>query len=102
MGLPFRITALAVLYHVVLSANKLYAYAVAEAVCGSTLGRVGKQMLQLLIQGLAIVMAAMGAVLGMALGDILQAYVLMDVFLVLFTVIFMVIAMLNFYNMEKA
>ena len=102
MGLPFRITALAVLYHVVLSANKLYAYAVAEAVCGSTLGRVGKQMLQLLIQGLAIVMAALGAVLGMALGDILQAYVLMDVFLVLFTVIFMVIAMLNFYNMEKA
>ncbi len=102
MGLSPLQTVLAIVFHVVLSANKLYALAVAEAVCGSYLGRLGKQLLQMLIQGMAVMAAVTGGVLGMAAGGILQAYVLMDVFLVLFTVIFMVIAMLNFYNMETA
>lgn len=102
MGLSPLITVLNIVFYVVLTANKLYALAVAEAVCGSTLGRVGKQLLQMLIQGLAVMAAVIGGVLGMAVGGILQAYVLMDVFLVLFTIIFMVIAMLNFYNMETA
>ena len=102
MRLSPLVTALAILFYVVLSANKLYALAVAEAVCGSTLGRVGKQLLQMLIQGMAVMAAVIGGVLGMAVGGVVQAYVLMDVFLVLFTAIFMVIAMLNFYNMETA
>ena len=102
MRLSPLVTALAILFYVVLSANKLYALAVAEAVCGSTLGRVGKQLLQMLIRGMAVMAAVIGGVLGMAVGGVVQAYVLMDVFLVLFTAIFMVIAMLNFYNMETA
>lgn len=102
MGLSPVLMALNIVFYVILSANKLYALAVAEAVCGSTLGRVGKQLLQMLIQGMAVMAAVIGGVLGMAVGGIVQACVLMDVFLVLFTIIFMVIAMLNFYNMETA
>lgn len=102
MELPPLVTVLAIVFYVVLSANKLYALAVAEAVCGSTLGRVGKQLLQMLIQGMAVMAAVIGGTLGMAVGGIIQAYILMDVFLALFTAIFMVIAMLNFYNMETA
>lgn len=102
MRLSPLVTALAIVFYVVLSANKLYALAVAEAVCGSTLGRFGRQLLQMLIQGMAVMAAVIGGVLGMAVGGIVQAYVLMDVFLVLFTIIFLVIAMLNFYNMETA
>ena len=97
----FRVWRMRALY-VVLSANKLYALAVAEAACGNTLGRVGKQLLQMLIQGMAVTVAVMGGVMGMAVGGMLQAYVLMDVFLILFTLAFMVIAILNFYNMETA
>lgn len=102
MGLSPLVTVLAIVFHVFFSANKLYALAVAEAVCGSTLGRFGKQLLQMLIQGMAAMAAVIGGVLGMAVGGIVQAYVLMDVFLILFTIVFMVIAMLNFYNMETA
>lgn len=102
MGISPLITVLTVLFCVVFSANKLYALAVAEAVCGNTLGRVGKQILQMLIQGMAVMAAVVGGVLGMAVGGEVQAFVLMDVFLVLFTAIFMVIAMLNFYNMETS
>lgn len=102
MGVSPLITVLSIAFYVVLSANKLYALAVAEAACGNTLGRVGKQLLQMLIQGMAVTAAVMGGVMGMAVGGMLQAYVLMDVFLILFTLAFMVIAMLNFYNMETA
>lgn len=99
MGMPPLPTLLAVVFYVVLAANKLYAYAVAEAVGGGSMGRLGKQLLQMLIQGMAVMAAVVGGVLGMA-GGTVQAYVLMDVFLILFTAVFMVIAMLNFYNME--
>lgn len=100
MGMPPGITALCIVCYIVLSANKLYALAVAEAAVGNTLGTVGKQLLQMLIQGLAITSAVLGAVMGMVSGGILWAFLLMDVFLILFTGVFMVIAVLNFYNME--
>lgn len=100
MGMPPGITALCIVCYIVLSANKLYALAVAEAAVGNTLGTVGKQLLQMLIHGLAITSAVLGAVMGMVSGGILWAFLLMDVFLILFTGVFMVIAVLNFYNME--
>ena len=100
MGMEPAVTVLCILFYVMFSANKLYALAVAEAVCGNTLGTMGKQLLQMLIQGAAICMAVLGGILGMVAGGVLTAYLLMDLFLVLFTLIFMVIAALNFYNME--
>lgn len=102
MGMKPGAVLLSVVFYVILSANKLYAYAVAEAACGSTLGRTGKQLLQMLFQGMAVMAAVTGGALGMAAGGVMQAFVLTDVFLALFTVIFMVIAMVNFYNMETA
>ncbi len=95
-------TVLCIVFYTALSANKLYALAVAEAVCGNTLGTMGKQFLQMLIQGTAIGMAILGGILGMAVGGVLTAYLLMDFFLVMYTLIFMVTAALNFYNMEVA
>lgn len=102
MGLAPSRTALCVAFYVALTANKLYALAVAEVVTGNTLGNLGRQLLQMLLQSVAIFVAVMGAVVGMRGDGILSALVLMDVFLALFTLIFMVIATLNFYNMEAA
>ncbi len=102
MGMRWTETLLCILFYVILSANKLYALAVAEAICGNNLGIMGKQLLQMLIQGAAIFMAVLGGILGMAAGGVLTAYVCMDFFLLFFTLIFMVIATLNFYNMEAA
>lgn len=102
MKMPPVLTVLCIFAYVALSANKLYVLAVAEVVVGSTIGVVGRQLFQMLFQGIAITMAIMGAILGMGMGGMLEAYILMDVLLALYTVIFMVIATLNFYNMEAA
>lgn len=93
---------LCVVFYATLSANKLYALAVAEAALGSTLGRVGKQLFQLFIQGIVIMFAVIGALAGMALGSVALAYLLMDIFLAAATLVFMVLATLNFYRMEPA
>ena len=92
---------LTVVFYVVLSANKLYAFAVAEIVTGNVLGTTGKQLLQLFIQGMAIGMAAMGGVFGHMLGGVIVSYILMDLFLILYTGIFMVISALNFNRLES-
>ena len=102
MGLAPMEILLCIVFYVVLSANKLYALAVAEVVVGDTLGTFGRQLFQLFIQGIAISAAVVGGVIGMAAGGVLQGYLLMDVFLSLFTFIFMVIAALNFYKIETA
>ncbi len=102
MGMAPMEILLCIVFYVVLSANKLYALAVAEVVVGATLGAFGRQLLQLFIQGIAISAAVVGGVIGMAVGGVLQGYLLMDVFLSLFTFIFMVIAALNFYKIETA
>ena len=102
MGMAPMEILLCIVFYVVLSANKLYALAVAEVVVGATLGAFGRQLLQLFIQGIAISAAVVGGVIGMVVGGALQGYLLMDVFLSLFTFIFMVIAALNFYKIETA
>ena len=102
MGLAPDITLLCLLFFVLFSANKLYALAMAEAAGGSTLGRTGKQFLQMLFQSVAIMAAVAGAWAGFAAGGIRAAHVLMNVCLGLVTLIFMIIAMMNFYKMETA
>ncbi len=102
MGMSPVTTVLCVLAYVALSANKLYALAVAEIVVGGTMGTFGKQLFQMLIQGIVITVAILGAVLGAMTGGIDLAYLIMDVFMILFTMVFMIIASLNFYKMETA
>lgn len=102
MGMSPVTTVLCVLAYVSLSANKLYALAVAEIVVGGTMGTFGKQLFQMLIQGIVITAAILGAVLGAMIGGITPAYLFMDVFMILFTFIFMLIASFNFYRMETA
>ncbi len=102
MGMTPVTTVLCVVACTVLSANKLYALAVAEIAVGGVLGTMGKQLFQLFIQGLVIVAAILGAVLGAMVGGVTLAYLLMDVFLILSTAVFMVLAALNFYKLETA
>lgn len=102
MGISPVVVVLSIVFYVLLSANKLYALAVAEIVAGNVLGTTGKQLLQLFIQGIAITTGILGAVLGYSIGGLLLAYVLMDVFLLLFTGIFAVISALNFERLETA
>lgn len=102
MGLSPVTTLLCVLGYTALSANKLYALAVAEIAVGGVLGATGKQLFQMLIQGIVIGAAATGALLGGMAGGVNLAYLIMDVFLLLFTAAFMVIASLNFYKLETA
>lgn len=93
---------LCIAFYVVLNANKLYALAVAEALVGDNLGRVAKQLLQLLLQGVVIDFAFLGALAGMLISGIDMAYVMMIAFLTLATALFMLAATLNFYRMETA
>lgn len=101
IGLSPVVIVLTVLFYVLLSANKLYALAVAEIVTGNVLGTTGKQLLQMLIQGIAIGMAVLGAVVGEMVSGVVVAYAMMDLFLLLFTGLFMVIAALNFNRLES-
>lgn len=93
---------LCVVFYAGLYANKLYALAVSEVAVGSTFGRTGKQLVQMLIQSVVILMAVAGAAAGNKLGTTVLAYALMDLMLFLCTAILMVIATLNFYRMETA
>ncbi len=98
---PFT-AVLCVIFYVALSANKLYALAVAEALVGNLMGRTGKQLFQLFLQGIVIGVAFLGAFLGMLVGGINLAYVMMILFLAAATALFMLAATLNFYKMETA
>lgn len=102
MKLSPAVAVLCVVFYAGMYANKLYALAVSEVIVGSTLGRTGKQLVQMLIQSVAVLMAVAGAFAGNKLGTTALAYVLMDLMLLLCTAIFMVIATLNFYRMETA
>lgn len=102
MKMPPLTAALCVVFYVTLSANKLYALAVAEALVGNVLGRTGKQLFQLFLQGIVIGFAFLGAVLGMLVGGLNLAYVMMILFLAAATALFMLAATLNFYKMETA
>lgn len=100
MKLSPAMAVLGIVFYVAVYANKLYALAVAEIVTSNALGKTGKQLLQMFLQSIVLLMAVMGALAGQHFGGVLMAYVFMDVFTILFTIIFMVIAMLNFYKME--
>lgn len=100
MGMSPVTALLCVIACSVLSANKLYALAVAEIAVGGVLGAVGKQFFQLFIQGFVIGGAVLGAVLGNMMGGLIPAYGMMVLVLLLFTAGFMIIAALNFYKLE--
>ena len=97
---PPAIAALCILAYLAVAGNKIYACAVAQAAIGDTLGRTGQQILQMLLQSIAIGVSSVGAVLGVRAGGVVLGFLLMDVFMALVTGIYMVIAMLNFDMMQ--
>lgn len=100
IGMSPLTTVLCIAFYVTLSACKLYSLAVAETLVGNTLGKTGKQLLQMLILGLAIGIPFLGAVAGMLLSGLNLAYILMIVLLLAEVAVLMVIASVRFYRME--
>lgn len=100
MKMPPLTALLCILAGTVLATNKLYALAVAEIAVGGVLGMTGKQLFQMLIQGLVIGVAVLGGVLGNLMAGYNGAYLMMNFVLIAFTIVFMLIAALNFDRME--
>lgn len=94
-------TVLCIVFYVALNACKLYILAVSQALVGNVLGKTGRQLFQLLLEGLAIGFAAIGAVVGLVMGSMDLAYALMIVLLVAETIGFMSVACLCFYRMDS-
>ncbi len=94
-------TILCIVLYVSLSASKLYTLAVTEALLGNVLGRVGRQLVQLLLQGIVITIAIVGALVGYFLMNLDMAYILMTLLLLATTLFLMLIASKCFYRMES-
>ena len=93
-------TILCIVLYVALSASRLYTLAVTEALVGNVLGRVGTQLVQLLLQGIVITIAIIGAFIGYFLMNLDMAYILMTLLLLATTLLLMLIASKCFYRME--
>ncbi len=93
-------TILCIVLYVALSASRLYTLAVTEALLGNVLGNVGRQLVQLLIQGFVIIIPILGAVAGYVLMNLDMAYILMTLLLLAITLFLMLIASKCFYRME--
>lgn len=95
-------TILCIVSYVILNASKLYILAVSQVIVGDVLGLVGRQMLQILLQGVVIGIAALGVVAGYFLINMDMAFVLMILLLIAETLLLMLIASKGFYRMETA
>lgn len=102
LKVPVLQIALSVIAYVCLMACKLYNTVMTEALVGRTLGNMGKQLFQMMLQSLVIGVGVMGAVVGMMIGAIETAYIGMIVILVLVTFGLMTAAAGCFQRMESA
>ncbi len=93
-------TILCILVYMMLQANKLYSLVMMEVFVGNTLGRVGKQLFHMFLQGIPMGLAGMGAVMGMLAESLELSYILMTLVLTASAVVFMVFAACSFEKME--
>lgn len=96
---PLQIV-LAVFLYVCLQACKLYNLVLAEVLVGDVLGKTGKQLVVLLLQGAVIGIAAAAALLGVWAGTMEMGYFLMIGVLLLLTFALMTAANMSFDKME--
>lgn len=102
LKLPVSQVALSIPVYVCLMACKLYSTVLTEALVGNTLGRVGKQLFQMLLQGIVSGIGIMAAVFGTMLFSLEAGYLIMILLVALETVGLMAAASGSFQNTETA
>ncbi len=93
---------LCIITYVALVGMKLYAMTVTEIITGNVLGQVGKQLFQLLIQGIVIAFGALGGVAGYFIAGEFGVYAGIIILLILCNLGMMLITAMNFDKVENA
>lgn len=101
LKLPVAQIVLSILFYVCLCACKLYNTVMAEALVGNVIGKMGKQLFQMMLQGIVIGVAVMVAALGVAFVSIEAGYILMIGMLAVITFGLMSVAAGCFDRMES-
>lgn len=102
LKMPMLQIILSILFYVCLCACKLYNVVMVEALAGSSLGRVGKQLFQMMLQGIVIGLAFTVAALGVVYISMEVGYMLMILILAVTTLGLMTVAAGCFDRMESA
>lgn len=100
LKLPAHQIALAVVFFVCLQACKIYNTIMAEVMVGNVMGKTGKQLFVMLLQGLVLGIAATAAIIGVMSFNIEIGYLLMIGALVLLAFALMTVANICFDKME--
>lgn len=100
MGLTPLQAILIILLYVCLMANKLYYYMLADVLIGNTLGNVGRSLVKMLLQGIAIGIGAMAAVVGGIFLGIEAGFAIMILVMLIFTLLGALGAATAFDKME--
>lgn len=100
MGLSVTQILLIVLLYVCLMANKLYYFMVADFWIGHLLGNTGRQLVKLLLQGIAIGFSVTAAIIGGIFLGIEAGFLIMIIATFVFTFLGALIAALAFEKME--
>ena len=100
IGMSPLATLLCIVTCTAMASNRLYAYTVGEIAVGNVLGNFGKQMFQMLLQMIVLMLGVGGAFLGYFLGGVTLAFLLMAFAFLMADAIFMVLSTLNFFRLE--
>ncbi len=100
MKLTVLQTVLIILLYICLMANKLYYFMLADFLVGKILGSVGRSMVKLFFQGIAIGIGVLAAVLGGMFLGIEAGFVIMILVTLALTMIGALIAAMAFEKME--
>lgn len=93
-------TILCVIVYMMMQSNKLYSLVMMEVLVGNTLGRVGKQLFHMFLQGIPMILSTVGAIIGVLMNSLEIAYILMTVILAACMFVFMIFAAFSFEKME--
>ncbi len=99
-GLGPVLTVLTILLYVCLQANRLYYGMLADALVGNTLGNTGRNLIKVLLQGIAICIGIIGAVVAGVLISVEAGFFIMIVVMGLLTFAGAAAASVSFAKME--
>lgn len=85
-----------------MASSRLYTYTVGEIVVGNVLGNFGRQMFQMFLMSIVLLLGVGGAFLGYFMGGVTLAFVLMAFAFLTADAVFMVLSTLNFYRLEMS
>ena len=100
MKLSVLQTVLIILLYICLMANRLYYFMVADFLVGKILGNVGRTLVKLFFQGIAIGIGVLAAVLGGMFLGVEAGFVIMILVTLVLTMLGALVAALSFEKME--